>query len=231
MNRESSKGISWGMIVIVLLLAVLGILMLPLCTEVAPNNRLLHAGKNARQIIVCLKAWAAEHEGHYPDAFENDVPQTSNDAFRLLIKHGYIEDKQFQDERIFTCPASPFTNDNNIGEAPDFTEALEADENHWCLMKGLKENSDGNAPLVFENPVSATWPPTWNCDIAGLPKAGRAWKGGKIIVGLNDGSVMPQKLENTKGDSVGLAKDANGKDLFTRFADPGEYLDVLRSGP
>lgn len=223
-NNAPSKGISWGMIVIIVILTLgfLG-LALPSGPVIQQNARLTQAGNNARQIIVCLKAWAMENQGHYPDAYEKDVPQVSNDAFRLMIKSGIIED-----ERIFTAPASPFTNDNNIGETPDFKEALEAGENHWCMVKGLKENSDGNAPLVFENPVTASWPPMWNCDIAGQPKEGRAWKGGKIIVGLNDGSVMPQKLEKATGDSVGLEKDANGKDLFTRFAEAGEFLDILR---
>ena len=42
-------------------------------------------------------------------------------------------------------------------------------------------------PLVFENPIAAGWPPQWNADAAGKPVQGRAWSGGKVIIGKNDG--------------------------------------------
>lgn len=211
------------LLVVITIIAILAGLALPAFTTVQQNARMTQAGNNARQIIVCLKAWAGEQQGLYPDFYKKDPPQTANDAFRLLVKKGIIED-----ERIFTAPASPFTNDNSIGEAPDYQEALEAGENHWCMTKGLSDSASGNAPVVFENPTSTSWPPTWNCDVAGQPREGRAWKGGKIIIGLNDGSVTPQTLETTKGDSVGMEPNAQGKDLFTQYSEQGEFLDIMR---
>jgi hypothetical protein len=64
--------------------------------------------------------------------------------------------------------------------------------------------------------------------VAGQAKEGRSWKGGKIISGRNDGSVNTEKLEAAKGDNVGLQKNSQGKDLFTLFADQGEFLDIQK---
>ena len=224
MKKSLNRGFTLiELLVVITIIAILAGLALPAFTTVQQNARMTQAGNNARQIIISLKGWSGDNQGLYPDFYKKDPPQTSNDAFRLMVRAGIIED-----ERIFTCPASPFTNDNSIGEAPDYQQALDAGENHWCMTKGLSDSASGNAPLVFENAVSTSWPPTWNCDIAGQPKEGRAWKGGKIIVGLNDGSVTPQKLESSKGDNIGLEKNESGKDLFTQYSEQGEFLDIMR---
>ncbi len=224
MKKNLNRGFTLiELLVVITIIAILAGLALPAFTTVQQNARMTQAGNNARQIIITLKAWAGDNQGLYPDFYKKDPPQTANDAFRLMIKAGLIED-----ERIFSCPASPFVNDNNIGEGPDYQEALEASENHWCMTKGLSDSASGNAPIVFENAVATSWPPTWNCDLAGQPKEGRAWKGGKIIVGLNDGSVTPQKLASSKGDNVGLEQTTSGKDLFTQYSQQGEFLDVQK---
>ena len=49
-------------------------------------------------------------------------------------------------------------------------------------------------PIVVENALNATWPPKWDvADQSGI-KRGRVWKGNKIIIGRNDGSVALEKL-------------------------------------
>ncbi len=202
--------------------AMMAGLAVPAFNQVKEKSKIMQASTNARQIIICLKSYASDNSGAYPDA-DTSQPQTSNDAFRFLFVAGLLED-----ERPFTVLNSPYVPDNIIGSPPDFRQALEAGENHWAMTKGLSDSSDGNAPLVFENPVEASWPPMWDCNMAGQTKAGRAWKSGKIIVGRNDGSVMAEQLETIRGDRVPLRSITDGKDLFTRFSDQGEFLDVLR---
>jgi prepilin-type N-terminal cleavage/methylation domain-containing protein len=223
-NNRLNRGFTLiELLVVITIIAILAGLALPAFNSVTQNARMSQASNNARQIITCLKAWAGEQNGLYPDFFRQNPPQTANDAFRLMIRANIIED-----ERIFTCPTSPFINDNNIGEPPDYQGALDAGENHWCMTRGLSDSASGNAPLVFENAVATSWPPTWNCDVAGQPVEGRAWKGGKIVVGLNDGSVGAQKLQSAKGDNIGLEQNQNGRDLFTQFSQQGEFLDIMR---
>ncbi len=177
--------------------------------------RQLYASNNCHQVILSLQTYAAAHGGHYP------FGTTSNEAFRELFKEAYTKD-----ERIFTSPASPYLGDLDIGEAPAFSNALEAEENHWAMTKGLEASSPGNSPLVFENPAVATWPPQWDTRVEGQAKPGRPWKGGKVIVGRNDGSVAFEKLED-KHPLATLAPIKDGKNLF-ELAGPHEIMDVAR---
>jgi len=201
------KGMNCGMwlVVGVLLLVAIGFVVPSFC-GVQERARQLQASNSARQIMIALKSYAGDHDGLYPDADPSN-PKTSNDAFRLLIKAGMLDD-----ERVFSAPRSPSLSliDNDIGEAPDHYEALEAGENHWCMVTGLTDESIGNHAFVFENPVDDhAWPPVWDADAAGQPKVGRAGKGGNIIIGRNDGSVNPEQLVSPTGPRVPLTDEAN----------------------
>lgn len=199
-------------------------LAVPAFNRVQESARIMEANHNAREIVIALKSYAGDHNGFYPDADKKTDPQTSNDAFRLLFVTGLL-----QEEQAFTAGRSPFVGDNNIGTAPDFAEALKARENHWAMTKGLTDSANGNAPLIFEHAnVGGAWPPMWNCEVAGKSVEGRAWKSGKIIIARNDGSVMAEQLESTRGTDVPLKAITGSKDLFTIFSEQGEILDVLR---
>jgi type II secretory pathway pseudopilin PulG len=205
-------------------IAILAGLAVPSFNAVKEKGRMMQAATNARMIVIAMKTYAGDHAGQYPDAEKSDIPQTSNDAFRFLFKAGLIED-----ERLFTAPNSPYQGDNNIGTPPNFAKALERGENAWCLVKGVSDSASGNAPLIFEAPTEpASWPPMWNADAAGQKVPGRAWKSGKVVIGRNDGSVAGERLNAVRGSAVPLQKNATGKDLFTEFAEQGEYLDIAR---
>jgi hypothetical protein len=100
------------------------------------------------------------------------------------------------------------------------------------MTQGITSTSPAIIPLVFENPVETSWPPKWNADAAGRPVAGRAWGGGKIIVGRNDGSVEVIKLESSSGAAVGPRLLENGKDPFSLASDgePQKILNIATSG-
>ncbi len=179
---------------------------------------------NCRQIITALRFYASDHEGKYPDS---KLPNThiSNEVFRELFKDG-----QADSEQIFGSPSSGDGRpDGNIGEKPDYAEALKPGENHWAMTRGLTDSDPGNIPLVFESPSDPTWPPKWNPEYAGTTKPGRTWSGGKVIIGFNDGSVSAMKLESAKGRDVGFAPRPDGTQVFPII--PGrkfEVLDVLQ---
>lgn len=201
--------------------AVLLSALVPTFNSVAPKaNQTVTAG-NCRRIITALRLYAQDHKGKYPDADASE-PMTSNDAFRVLFREGYVDD-----ERCFGANVSRFVPDNVIGSKPSFPKALEAGENHWAMTKGLTHSSNALTPLVMENPALLGWPPRWNVDAAGKKERGRAWGGGRIIVGFKDSSVQPIKLDATKGSNVGPYTDADGKDVFTRAGDALEILDIL----
>lgn len=222
MKRNLRQGFTLiELLVVITIIAILAGLAMPAFVGVQEAARQSEGSNNCRQILMFFKQYAADENGLYPDSDSTDQPQTSNDAFRILVKRGFVED-----EKVFVCPVSPYRVDKKLGEAPDFQDAVGPGECHWSMTKGLSDSASSNAPLVFENPVSNSWPPAWNADAAGKLEKGRSWRKGKIIVGKNDGSVTLEQLESTRGDNVALKPNGDGKDLFTLFNEQGEILDI-----
>lgn len=211
------------LLVVITIIAILASAAVPTFNVVQDKANQTATAGNARQIVAALKLFAgdSDNNGGYPDA-DKSQPATSNDAFRLLIKADIL-----QDERVFTAKGSKYMNDGNIGESPNFDEALVAGENHWAMTKGMTDSSPALMPLVFENPISASWPPHWNADAAGKKEKGRAWRGGKIIVGFNDSSVQPIALEAARGADVGPKNLGSGKNYFTQYGETEEILDIM----
>ncbi|QIF02576.1 hypothetical protein [Roseimicrobium sp. ORNL1] len=208
----------------------LGILALLLLTAIAykvfeslnERNNLAKATLNCRQIITAMRIYSSDCSGTYPDA-RGTVSKTANHAFRKLF-----EEQILDNEMIFGCPLSPFAPDGVIADShiepnsSKFYKAVQAGENHWAMTAELEDSSSGSFPLLYENPVSATWPPKWNADMSENPVRGRAWKSG-IIVGLNDSSVSLEPLASAHGAAVGLRPDPEtGKALFEAAFDEAE---------
>ncbi|MEY4483308.1 MAG: hypothetical protein RL693_760 [Verrucomicrobiota bacterium] len=189
-----------------------------------PQGKITLAINNCKQIIISLRLYADDHDGKYPD-FMVPNARNSNEAFRLLFKEGVLET-----ESIFGCGLSPYKPDGNIGTAPDFLEAVKAGENHWAMTKGLTDAWEGSLPLVFENPSDASWPPGWNVtetkEIKAIP--GRAWSGGKVIIGFNDSSIEVLELEKNKGPNVRLKPMKDGKLFFPPLNPKLEILNVAK---
>lgn len=219
------------LLVVITIIAILASLAVPTFNVIQDKANQMKGSNNCRQIIMALKVFASDENGLYPDSVLNPqtggFAQNANDAFRLLI-----QEELLPDERIFGCPSSRFEPDGNIGQAPQFAMALMGGENHWALTQGQSQSAVGSMPLVFENPVALSWPPTWNCDAAGTPQPGRAWRGGKIIIGLNDGSVAVQKLQSKQGNSVGPEMLAGGLNMFTQASQnqQPQILNIVYGG-
>jgi len=213
-HHLSAQSWAWLPRILVSVILVLAFVFgVPFYLKISETTNAMDACSHGRHILVSLKSYASEHEGKYPDG------ATSNDAFRELFKGGYMSE-----ESLFTAANSPYIPNDRIGESPGYTEALMPGENHWSMTKGLKEDSSGNAPLIFENPAVASWPPFWDAQAIGVAKPGRIWKNHTIVIARNDGSVGLDKLD---GDTplVTLQKNSQGHDLFTQQG-PHEILDV-----
>ena len=212
--------------VVITIIAILAGLAVPTYNIIQRLANQLKGAKNARQIIASMKLFSKEHNSQYPDSVPNpltgSIAQNANEAFRLMI-----QEKIVTDERIFGCPAG-LNPDTSIGQGPDYGTALMPGENHWAMTAGQTDTAAGNMPIVFENPVSPTWPPLWNANVSGQIAPGRTWPGGKIIIGRNDGSVAVETLADTKG-MVGPRAMAGGVNLFTQASDgiPQRVLPVV----
>ncbi len=211
------------LLVVITIIAILASLAVPTFNVINDKAQQMKGTSNCRQIIMAMKAYASDNAGAYPDSDPGFQPTTANDAFRLLLVQDIL-----QDERIFGCPASRYQPDGNIGMAPQYAEAIMAGENHWVLTQGQTDSSSAIMPLVFENPVAIGWPPTWNADIAGQLQRGRTWRGGKVIIGLNDNSVSVERLEAAKGSNVGPRPlGGSGLNMFTQASQTQNVLDII----
>jgi type II secretory pathway pseudopilin PulG len=192
-------------------IAILASLAVPAFSKIQEKANQTKAMNNARQIIIGLKLYAADNNGEYPDKLKNGSSVTdSNTAFRELFING-----QLQDEHIFGCPGGLYVPDGNIGSPPEYREALTLGENHWAMTRGLTGLATGGFPLIFENTSSGThWPPTWNSAIAGRPLPSRAWPGGKIIIGFNDGSVDVVRLQPGPSEHASPMPKPDGTPVF-----------------
>lgn len=184
----------WGCLqwfAVLIVLGIIALLIMPTFGVLQEDVLQRTTSTNCRQIMMALRIWANDNGGVYPDAKLPGV-KTSNEVFRVLISEEIL-----LDERIFGGKLSPYLSDNDMGEAPDYRQALQSGENHWMMGSGYQTKTPGHFPFVFENAMSPDWPLTWNKDKVVQPARGRVWKGGKIIVGRADGSVNLEALEKT----------------------------------
>ncbi len=190
MNEQSKY--PWGCTQWVIVLAVLllgWMLIASFLPMVSKQGVQMHGVNNCKQIILSLKLYARDNSSAYPDSVHEKESVSANQVFRWLFKDGIVEA-----EGIFGCSNSMFVPDGVIGNAPDFAKALTPGECHWMLLKSQTDTSTGDAPVVVENAINGSWPPRWDVSAQSGSKRGRVWKGNKIIVGRNDGSVAVEKL-------------------------------------
>jgi hypothetical protein len=179
--------LQWGVVIVVMLLGI--VLAAPKIKIINDMANQTSTASQAMQIVMAMKNWAGDHGGLYPDSVFKDEKTTSNRVFRQLYRDGII-----MDEYLFGGFRSPFVVDGQIGDSPLYERALEAGENHWMMIRGVKTWLGGRIPLVFENALTPTWPPTWRLASAGEAVRGRTWPDGKIIMGFNDGTVSVETL-------------------------------------
>jgi prepilin-type N-terminal cleavage/methylation domain-containing protein len=221
MKTQMQRGFTLiELLVVITIIAILASLAVPTFGRIQERGNITKGISNARQIITALRIYAADHGGNYPDVALDDEEEAGNDAntvFRTLFTEQILDA-----ETIFGCPVSSLGNpDGDIGSAPNYENALQTKENHWMMTGGASDSASGSLPLVYENAVSADWNPTWNAKAAGTTAEGRAWSGGKIIMGQNDSSVALQQLEDKNGTATPLKSPNGGQNLFQRFDESG----------
>ncbi len=196
---------SLGIIIIVILVGILIVfLAIPTQDVISDKSNQMKATSNCRQIIMAMKAYAADHNGKYPKG------KTANEVFRELVRADIL-----QDERILGCPLSGYVPDNDVGLAPDFNKAVGPGENHWMVVDGQGDDSLAYTPVVFENALEATWPPVWDgSPYVGIRKRGQSWERGRIVIGLNDNSVVVEKLYGADLRRQTVQPGPDGKSIF-----------------
>lgn len=227
MKTQMRKGLKKGftlieLLVVITIIAILASLAVPTFGRIQERGNITKGISNARQIITALRIYSADHGGNYPDVDTEVESGSSNGVFRALFTEQILDN-----EMIFGCPVSRLGNpDGKTGQ--DNSTALEKNENHWSFTKGASDSASGSLPLVYENALDTTWNPSWSAKLAGTNAPGRAWSGGKVIIGQNDSSVALQQLEKKEGESQ---LKGGAENLFGRFGEGGEDAAFSMVGP
>lgn len=190
--------LQWGVVGVLVLLGVGYFITVVLELNRSLANQTLMAGKT-RRIVMAIKVWALDHDGQYPSAIVPEDRRSANAVFRELFRAGILT----QEVDPFSPPESPFRADGIIGEPPDFSQAVQAGENHWMMVDGMTTASPGHYPLIFENALDGSWPPKWQPQSAGKLTRGRVWSDETILIFFNDNSGRFMKLKRT-GDHLTL---------------------------
>jgi prepilin-type N-terminal cleavage/methylation domain-containing protein len=189
------------LLVVITIIGILAGIALPVFQKVQVNAEQTKTLSNAKQIGLGLKLYAGDYDGQFPkgSVYDKDTGvwggatvTNSNIAFRQLVPQ-YVPS-----EKIFAVKKSAFTNapgrpDENIGTAPDASERLADNENHFAYVTELTDTSNGSFPLVadgFADPASGTYSPTQTAN-------GGVWEGKKAIVIRVDQSGKVETLTPT----------------------------------
>ena len=198
------------LLVVITIIAILASLAVPTFSKIQEKGNQTKGISNCRQIITAMRIFASDNNGNFPGSSTSNggTPASdANTAFQELFTGGVLNN-----ENIFGCPNSIDGNpDGKIGAAPQYSEALKQNENHWALTLDQTDSSSGSIPLVYEAPKTASWDPTWDVSASAGNKAGRAWSGAKIIIGSCDSSVALLKLE--QGGKLAGNQNATGAKL------------------
>ena len=221
MNEPEKPKKGWGWLqwgVVIMVLFMIGAFAVPLYNWFLLSAYQGRQARQGREIILCLKVFAQDWKSRYPDSFQDDST-SANKVFRRLIHEEILAD-----DTVFGGQISPYWADGKIGTAPAYDQAVEPGENHWMMLGGQSLHHAPEHPLIYENALDATWPPYWKPQSAGRMVRGRTWNGGRILIGLNDGSVVTAKTRDPQDTfrlPASMQVDRNGR-LWTDI----EVLDI-----
>ena len=109
--------------------------------------------KGMHSIHTLLNAWAADNDQTFPN-----FPGDANANFRALFQAGLTTD-----ESIFGIPNDGWCDagkpDGNIGQAPEFANALEPGEVSYAYVTGYDGSSATKSPLIIAGggPTALGW--------------------------------------------------------------------------
>jgi hypothetical protein len=216
-NAATGCATAAGIVIVLFVLASISDPFGPFAKRTDRNARLSAASSTARGIHMALLNYAADHNGEFPTATTN-----SNEAYRKLIP-GYLDnEKPFF---VWGCAwhkPKDMKQPENVGEPPDYGQALERGENHWAYVSGHGKDSSSALPIIADGFSEVVGVYTDN-----PTKKGGVWRGDKAIVVYVDGSVKTEPLD-PKTFRVIRPKGGIGKvDIFSREwgTDPGEVFN------
>ncbi len=177
--------------------AAAGLLFFPLSSmaQEEPKGKMIKAMENQKGIYVMLAAWAQDNDAAFPNE-----PLDANANFRVLFQARLMDV-----ETLFGIPGDGWCQegkpDGKIGDAPDFSKALEPGELSIAYVAGHDAASSSLSPLMISGAGPAT---AWIMGVGPKP-AGAVFRG-PVVVTYVDGKTelripdVDGKIRSQKGD-------------------------------
>jgi hypothetical protein len=140
-------------------------------------------------VWIALNAYAQDHQGNYPDLAESGQPfASSNEAFQLLIKEGYVSDFHFR------LPQSAWSPERTAGSGP-----LGAGRNGLAYFPGQRPPATGK--VSDQGPpwplISSAWVPGTQAVFSKRQEdLGGTYRKRRIIVFDVNGNGEPRKVNS-----------------------------------
>ncbi len=197
---------------------VLGLAALEAHKKAKRTREMAEGLSNMNNIKNAILTYTADGNDRFMDAnFPNQdpgPPKNSNEAFRILIKHGYINS-----EECFTFPGRAAHADGDISSSE---KILGPGENLYAMAKGLASTSNASYPVVWEASLEGEWDPVWD---SSLPEDswGSTRDDGTVLVLTVGGSISLERIQVS-----GPSKDGKGKGRLAPRHGPSKNMFQIR---
>ena len=163
------------LLVVIGIISILAALSMPAFVNFIKRGRMTAQASDGRQIYIGMRSYASErsHGGAFPAYKDVDDPTTlaatSNEVFEILVPR-YLDNKQvFSNRYSAWCQTAPKTGATAHKVLPG--------ESDWCYVRGLKDTSDSQWPLLAN-----AFAPGTTTYVADATKPGGVWKGSDAVV-------------------------------------------------
>jgi prepilin-type N-terminal cleavage/methylation domain-containing protein len=210
--RKNSAFTLIELLVVISIIAILAALLFPNFGSIIGKAKMSGQVSNGKNIFTSMVNYAGTDD--YPIYKDKEDPTTkvadSNDAFEILLKGGYLDDKKilFQNGSAWCKKA--------VNSESTAKQVLQG-ENDWCYVVGLNRTTARSSWPILCNAFS----PGTTYYTTDIGKKGGEWKGVRAVVVYCGGNAEIEETLDKGGNYIVRRKDQVQEDAFVQS---GEWL-------
>ncbi len=210
------------LLVVISIIAIIAALAMPSFSKIMLKSKMSNQMSNGKNIWNAMADYATNPEDDaYPMLKDREdvgtLVGTSSEAFEILLEKGMVDDK-----KVFFNPKSAWCEKTTSNEST--AKKVQAKENDWCYVVGLRRTSDSRYPLLANAFVPGT---TYYVEDDG--KQGGVWKGQNAVViyAGGNGEVVETLKQGT--NYIVRRPDKKQSDAFQKESEwlSGDKVKVL----
>ncbi len=208
------------LLVVISIIAILAALLFPNFGGIIIRTRMTAQATAGKNLFTSMVNYAGTDD--FPIYKDKEDPSTkiadSNDAFEILLKGGYLDDKKilFQNNSAWCKKA--------VNSEATSKQVLQG-ENDWCYVTGLNRTSARSSWPILANAFS----PGTTSYVSDVGKKGGVWKGTRAVVVYCGGNAEVVETLDKGGNFIVRRPDKVQEDAFVQEGEwlSGENVRVL----